>query len=255
MNDRQLPVQAGGGLKIGIIDVQFSNYLSSKNNGEWSAIKNGSRTLSESLGAAVLSLLFLTPGANGLFAAIAPPALELKPAVLTPAPGMFLVAGRGFLDPNFSQTVVYLMQHDREASFGLVVNRPGGGTLSSTLPYVAETTFASSPVYRGGPMDPDMLVMLIRNSPDSPRMRQVTDSIQASVSLQVLDELLVDRKPPDDVRFYLGYAGWSPGRLEQELEHHYWHLVKGNPAAVFGAEAAGLWETLINQLEPFDSPP
>jgi len=191
-------------------------------------------------------------GANGLFAAIAPPALELKPAVATPAPGMFLVARRGFLDPNFSQTVVYLMQHDPEASFGLIVNRPAGSPLSSTLPYVADTPFASSPVYRGGPMDPDMLVMLVRNSPGSSLMRQVTGRIQASVSLQVLNELLVDQKPPNDVRFYLGYAGWSPGRLEQEIEHHYWHLVKGDPAAVFGPEASTLWETLIDQLEPLD---
>ena len=106
---------------------------------------------------------------------------------------MFLVAGRGFLDPNFSQTVVYLMQHDEEASFGLIVNRPGDSPLSSTLPYVADTPFASSPVYRGGPMDPDMLVMLIRNSPGSALMRQVTDMIQASVSLQVLDD--IDRGP------------------------------------------------------------
>jgi putative transcriptional regulator len=199
-----------------------------------------------------LSLLLLTAGATGLFAAIAPPALEPKPAAATPAAGMFLVAGRGFLDPNFNQTVVYLLQHDREASFGLVVNRPGGNPLSSTLPYVAETPFASSPVYRGGPMDPDMLVMLIRNSPGSSLMRQVTDTTQASVSLQVLDTLIVEQKPPDDVRFYLGYAGWSPGRLAQELEHHYWHLVKGNPAAVFGPEADSLWQKLIDQLEPLD---
>ena len=63
------------------------------------------------------------------------------------------------------------------------------------------------------------------------------------------------RKTPDDVRFYLGYAGWSPGRLDQELEHHYWHLVKGDPAAVFGPQAASLRETLIDQLEPLDLPP
>jgi putative AlgH/UPF0301 family transcriptional regulator len=139
----------------------------------------------------------LTTGANGLFAAIAPPVLELKlkTAVATPAPGMFLVARRGFLDPDFSQTAVYLMQHDEEASFGLVVNRPGDGPLSSILSYVAETPFASSPVYRGGPMDPDMLVMLITNSPGSALMRQVSGTIQASISLQVRDELLVDRKP------------------------------------------------------------
>jgi len=57
------------------------------------------------------------------------------------------------------------------------------------------------------------------------------------------------------VRFYLGYAGWSPGRLERELELHYWHLVKGDPAAVFGPQAASLRETLIDQLETLDLPP
>jgi putative AlgH/UPF0301 family transcriptional regulator len=68
------------------------------------------------------------------------------------------------------------------------------------------------------------------------------------------NELLVDQKPPEDVRFYPGYAGWSPGRLKQELEHHYWHLMKGDLAAVFGPDADSLRQTLINQLEPFDSP-
>ena len=57
------------------------------------------------------------------------------------------------------------------------------------------------------------------------------------------------------MRFYPGYAGWSPGRLEKEIEHHYWHLVKGDPAVVFGAETAALWEALIDPLEPLDLPP
>ena len=167
---------------------------------------------------------------------------------------MFLVARRGFLDPNFNQTVVYLLQHDKDATFGLVINRPGNAPLSSTLPYAADTPFASSPVYRGGPMDPDLLVMLVRNAADSPLMRRVTGTIHASVSLQVLNDLLLDHTSPDDVRFYLGYAGWSPGRLERELEHHYWHLVTGDAAAVFGPEAASLWRKLIDRLEPVGLP-
>jgi putative transcriptional regulator len=203
----------------------------------------------------VLAMLLLRAGTNGVLAASAPPALGTKAAAVLPAPGMFLVARRGFLDPNFSQTVVYLLQHDTEATFGLVVNRPGSSSLYSALPYVADTPFASSPVYLGGPMDPDMLVMLIRNSTASPLMRRVVDTIHASVSLQVLNDLLVDHKSPDDVRFYLGYAGWSPGKLERELEHHYWHLLKGDPAAVFGPEAAALWQTLIEQLEPLGVSP
>jgi putative transcriptional regulator len=172
---------------------------------------------------------------------------------MAPAAGMFLVARRGFLDPNFSQTVVYLLQHDREATFGLVVNRPAGTVLSDTLPYLSDTPYAARPVFRGGPMDPDMLVMLIRNAPRSALMRPVSDAIQASVSLQLLDEMLVESKPPENLRFYRGYAGWTPGRLEKELARGYWHLVKGDPAAVFGPEAADLWQTLIDRLEPTGS--
>ena len=67
---------------------------------------------------------------------------------------MFLVARRAFLDPNFSQTVVYLMQHDEEASFGLVVNRPDASLLSSILNYVAEMPFASRPVTVAVPWTP-----------------------------------------------------------------------------------------------------
>jgi putative transcriptional regulator len=201
--------------------------------------------------AAYFSLLLLPAVINATPVPVIAPAPALENT--KPEAGMFLVARCGFPDPNFSQTVVYLLQHDREATFGLVINRPSGKRLSDILAYVTDTPLASRPVYRGGPMDPDMLVMLMRNMPDSPQMRHVIDNLQASVSLQVLDQMLVEEKPANEVRFYLGYAGWSPGRLAQELRHHYWHLVKGDPAAVFGPGAATLWQKLINQLEPLCS--
>lgn len=201
--------------------------------------------------AAYLSLLLLPAVINATPVPAISPAPSLENA--TPAAGMFLVARCGFLDPNFSQTVVYLLQYDREATFGLVINRPSGKRLSDTLAYATDTPLASRPVYRGGPMDPDMLVMLMRNMPDSPQMRHVIDNLQASVSLQVLDQILAEGKPADEVRFYLGYAGWSPGRLVKEIRHHYWYLVKGDPAAVFGPDAATLWQKLIKQLEPLCS--
>jgi putative transcriptional regulator len=201
---------------------------------------------------AVLALLVSGTESTMTLATIAVTTADVKPGPpdATPAAGMFLIARRGFLDPNFNQTVVYLLQHDREATFGLVINRPAGTVLSDTLSYLADTPWAARPVFRGGPMDSNMLVMLIRNAPRSELMRPVSDAIQASVSLQVLDEMLVELKPPEDVRFYLGYAGWTPGRLEQELAHGYWYLIQGDPAAVFGAGAANLWQTLIERLEP-----
>jgi hypothetical protein len=73
-------------------------------------------------------------------------------------------------------------------------NRPSGKPLDDTLAYLADTPFEYSPVCQGGPMDPDTLVVLIRNMPDSPQMRHVIDDLQASASLQVLDRLLAPHR-------------------------------------------------------------
>ena len=175
-----------------------------------------------------------------------------------PAPGMFLVAARSFLDPRFSQTVIYLLQHDRHASFGVIVNRPPTGKLSERVTGLEGTVLASQPLYDGGPVNPDMLVTLMENRAwennyDIGLVRPVADGIFASVNPAILDRLLQDKSRAfGGVRFYYGHVGWVPGQLEHQLELQNWHLVEGNPDEVFGRDAAGLWQRLIERLEPAD---
>jgi putative transcriptional regulator len=173
-----------------------------------------------------------------------------------PAPGMFLVATRSFQDPDFNESVVYLLQHDTHASFGVIVNRPTPVRLSEWLPDIEGTTLASRTVYDGGPVNPEMMVIVLENRAwendyEAGLVRHVLDGIFASVNPVIVERLLHEKgRPFERVRFYYGHIGWVPGQLEQELEHHYWHLVNGNADEVFGPEAGSLWQRLIERLEP-----
>ena len=205
---------------------------------------------------ASMVLLLLTGSSSILDATVNPPgpAPEITgPKTGKPAPGMFLVARRGFLNPYFNQTVIYLIYHDLQASYGLIVNQPGTTLLSDAVPDVQDTHLEPLPVYHGGPVDPHMLVMLMRHRQASGLAFHVSGDIYASTDLQLLDELPGKDRQGEELRCYLGYAGWAPGQLDYELRHHYWHVVEGDPAEVFGADTGALWDRLIGLYESADS--
>ena len=206
----------------------------------------------------LVSLLLLAWGGARLEAAlitsVPPPADEPR----TPAPGLFLVAARSFQDPDFHETVVYLLQHDTHASFGVIVNRPSPVTLAEWLPDLAGTALASMTLYDGGPVNPEMMVTVVENRAwendfDAGLVRHVRDGIFASVNPVIIERLLHDNaRPAAHLRVYFGHIGWVPGQLERELERHYWHLLSWNTDEVFGPEAGSLWQRLIERLEPAD---
>jgi len=206
------------------------------------------------------SLALLLPGSGArLDAALIAPVPSPTNESRMLAPGMFLVATRSFLDPDFSGTVVYLLQHDTHATFGVIVNRPLSARLSKWLPDLEGTTLASLTPYDGGPVNPELILALVENRAwadnyDAGLVRHVLDGIFYSVNPVIFERLLYEHvRPFERVRFYIGHIGWVPGQLEREIEHHYWHLTTGNVEEVFGPEAGSLWQRLIDRLEPADS--
>ena len=201
-------------------------------------------------------ILLLAWGGARLDAAVIAPVPSPADEPREPAPGVFLVATRTFQDPDFHESVVYLLQHDTHASFGVIVNRPAPVKLSEWLPDLEGTTLASRTLYDGGPVNPEMMVTLVQNRAweknyDAGLWRHVIDGIFASLNPVIMERLLHgDAGAPDRVRFYFGHIGWVPGQLEREIERHYWHLVKGDADAVFGPEAGSFWQRLIERLEP-----
>jgi len=169
---------------------------------------------------------------------------------LEPAAGRLLVAQRSLHGPWFAQSVVYLLQHDAHGSIGLILNRPSAKQLSDVLPEVYHHKLGSFPVYYGGPVNTQLMVLLFRGDYATDYAVPVQGDVYASSDRRMLGTLLQENKPEQELRVFAGQAGWSPGQLQQELDEQSWYVMETTAEQVFESRDAELWQHLIDRLDP-----
>jgi putative transcriptional regulator len=164
--------------------------------------------------------------------------------------GRFLVAEPGMPDPRFAETVVYLMSHDADGAFGLIVNRPLGRVLPEDiydrLGIVAPDAAAPIVFHFGGPVQGE--VGFVLHSPEFvvDETIAVNDGLAVS-GIRVVLEAVSDGAGPARAIFALVYAGWGPGQLEREMARRDWITVDGDPAIVFDLPFAERWAAAIRR--------
>ena len=177
--------------------------------------------------------------------AAAPP--ERAPASGALAKGVFLIASESLSDPNFSQTVVLLLDYDQTGAIGLIINRPTEVTLASLLPELEELSGRSAPVFIGGPVGRTRLFLLVRSTTPPPHSEEVVAGVYVSTSLDTLRDIIAGE--PEGVAFqaYAGYAGWAPGQLDGEMLRGDWLVTPGDSDTVFEKAPSGVWRELIRR--------
>ena len=163
------------------------------------------------------------------------------------AKGKFLVASRQLNDPNFSETVVLLIEYGPEGAMGLVVNRPSNVKLSTVFPDTKELKQRKDTIYVGGPVAVNQMLLLIRSAQAPKDSISVLEDVHISSSWKVLEGLI--RETEGDLRFRLfaGYAGWAPSQLDFERSRGDWHVLKAEADSVFAQDPGALWQELIRR--------
>lgn len=166
-----------------------------------------------------------------------------------------LVAMPQLQDPNFERTVMMVVQHDEEGTFGLVLNRPVDMS-AQELCEGLEMHWGGepeTPLHWGGPVQPQTGWMLYAHTdvlaPTEEVEEESTDlghGVFFAGSLNVLRQIA--EEPPGDVRLFLGYAGWGPGQLESEMAEGVWLTAPSSREAVFDVEAESLWDYVVRSL-------
>lgn len=183
--------------------------------------------------------------ATALFWATAAPGQSRETADLRA--GALLVSSKGLPDPTFSKSVVLLIQYDQNGAVGLMVNRRGQVPISRILEEVETAKHGSDPIYLGGPVEMQSVLALLRSQ------KQPEDSTSV-----VKEVFLVSSKPPlekalassaGDLRVYLGYCGWGPGQLENELSRGGWWIFEATASTVFDPNPSSVWARLIARTE------
>jgi putative transcriptional regulator len=188
----------------------------------------------------VCAALFCLAMAAGLAPAFAESAAP-------PRAGQFLVASRELPDPNFSETVVLLVESDERSVMGLVVNRRTRIPLSRALRDVPEAAGRDEPVYSGGPVERAGILALVRSPNKLQDARHVFADVYLVSSAATLRKALADKLP--SLRVYAGYSGWRASQLRNEMGLGAWHVLPGDAATVFDAEPQSVWTRLIQRTE------
>lgn len=164
---------------------------------------------------------------------------------LVPAPGVLLVAPPMLADPNFRRTVVLLCEHGPEGSFGLILNRP----LTLALSEVVAELRGETKVSLGGPVQQNTLHFLHRHQQAIADAIPVMNGVHWGGDFDDVKMLIqAEAATPSDLRFFLGYAGWSPGQLEEEIEQGGWFLTHAEDSLIFTNEPDGLWRTVMRRM-------
>jgi putative transcriptional regulator len=164
----------------------------------------------------------------------------------TPA---LLVATPQVKDPFFDHSVVLLLDHDDEGSYGFNLNRPTDLAVEEILSGL-EIPWKGDPethAYFGGPVQPQLGSVLFGNAPESelpdPRMTATAIEVCPGIRMtQHVDDLAVlASELPCGFRLYLGYAGWGAGQLVSEILRNDWIVAPVVDELLFSNEPQSLW--------------
>jgi putative transcriptional regulator len=156
--------------------------------------------------------------------------------------GKLLVASPALVDPNFARTVVLITEHNEDGAMGIVLDQPSDSLVGEVVPQLADAAGSDSPIYVGGPVQPNAIVVLAEFSdPSAAAWIVVADVGFASADLDTGDLGSVTRR----ARVYAGYSGWGAGQLEAEMELDSWIVEPPLPAELFPDAPDTLWNDVL----------
>ncbi|WOI35262.1 YqgE/AlgH family protein [Tritonibacter scottomollicae] len=166
--------------------------------------------------------------------------------------GKLLIAMPGIGDPRFDNSVVLLCSHGDEGAMGLIINKLAPGVVLKSLfdQLEIETRPAAghTPVYFGGPVETqrgfvlhsDEYISTVNSLPIKP-------GVSMTATLDVLEEI-AEGRGPEQYLVMLGYAGWGPGQLEDEIAQNGWLTADAQPEMIFSDTADDKWEAALASI-------
>ena len=152
-------------------------------------------------------------------------------------------------DPIFSKSLIYVCEHNKDGSMGLIINKP---MISENAAEIIQQTGLTQinpmpEIYFGGPINLEMGLFLHDTAYDI----EGTLSISKSVSLTSNKQIVIDLKNgngPNVFRFSFGYAGWGKGQIEREIENGDWLLMPADDNFIFSIPNSDKWEKAASKF-------
>ena len=165
--------------------------------------------------------------------------------------GQLLIAMPSMADPRFQQSVIYVCAHTPEGAMGLVLNRPivkpTFDDLLTQLNVEPVPPAREIKLYAGGPVENARGFVLHTSDWTGEGSLRVTGETALTASLDVL-KVIAEGGGPRECVLALGYAGWGPGQLDQEIQQNAWLSVPADETLLFDTEHDTKWRRAFAKL-------
>jgi putative transcriptional regulator len=160
--------------------------------------------------------------------------------------GRLLISEPFLPDPNFERTVVLLCEHNDEGSFGFVLNKPAIVKVNDVM---EELKNFSHDIFIGGPVQQDTLHFIHRNREIESGAEVIKDIFWGGNFENVLFLSDTQQLLPSHIKFFLGYSGWGPGQLDEELEENSWIVCDFvTEELMFETDPTGMWRKALGNM-------
>jgi putative transcriptional regulator len=163
-----------------------------------------------------------------------------------PVKGNVLLSEPFLRDPNFARTVVLLTEHNAEGSIGFILNKPISHKVHEVVKDFPEF---DAPVYLGGPVQQDALHFIHRIEALAEDGDEIAPGVYWGGNFEKLKRMIrLGIVHPADIRFFVGYSGWGPKQLEEEMEMKSWIINAKGTKFTFDSGGESLWQEILKTM-------
>ena len=163
-----------------------------------------------------------------------------------PEKGKILISEPFLPDTFFNRSIVYLTDHTAQGSVGFILNKRLDLQVSAAI---EDFEGWNENLSMGGPVAPDTLHYLHNLGDKIPKSVHVEGDIYWGGDIETIRDLIRARKiDQSQIRFFLGYSGWSEGQLERELKENSWVIAKVNSNIVLN-RGDDIWKKVLRSFK------
>lgn len=166
---------------------------------------------------------------------------------LAPFAGCLLLAQPLLPDSIFSRTAILLCTYDNEETFGLILNKATGFRFETESTKNENNSLIK--VYNGGPVETESLFLLHTKPEFSLGAQNILPNLYFGGDYNGLfDDINDGNVREDEYRAFVGYCGWAPGQLEEEIENGTWFVKETNANEILNITGRNTWKNLIKSM-------
>jgi putative transcriptional regulator len=167
--------------------------------------------------------------------------------------GQLLVALPEMKDPRFAESVIYMVKHNDDGAFGLVINRPlANAPIEDVLKGFGidekEISHRAIDIHYGGPVGTRQGFVLHSDDVMLENSMKVRDGIAMTADPRIIQDI-ASGKGPRQFLLMIGYAGWAPGQLEGEIKAKTWFSIPADKEIIFGKQPDRKWRRAMDKRQ------